>query len=54
MLNTVDFRKKTKKNQVEKKNEFSDKSWSTAEQILYKEISDYEEVLEDVILQNNK
>jgi len=47
-------------NQLEKDSELSTqietclKSWTTAESILNKEISDYEEVLEDVILPNNK
>ena len=47
-------------NQLEKDNEYSTpietcyKSWTTAESILNKEISDYEEVLEDAVLPNNK
>ena len=47
-------------NQLEKNSEFSTdietclKSWSLAESLMNKEISDYEEVLEDVILPNNK
>ncbi len=47
-------------NQLEKNNSFSNdietclKSWTTAESNLNKEISDYEEVLEEAILPNNK